>query len=119
MELDDQTAVVLTVAGGAVPIEEAATYIEIGETLPPSVKLAPAMLILTGSRAKGSSARLDRHIMRNVVFRDMQIVYEGGPLVLQNVRFINCRLIQAKPSKGVQEMLAAVLEPPSVDFKST
>jgi hypothetical protein len=33
---------------------------------------------------------LDRGVWINVVFINMHIKYQGGPVILRNVRFINC-----------------------------
>jgi hypothetical protein len=33
---------------------------------------------------------LDGHHFKNVIFENIQITYDGGPLILENVAFINC-----------------------------
>jgi hypothetical protein len=50
--------------------------------------------VFIGSRALGTSPEgtvIDNVIFDNVVFKDAIIIYNGGPLHLRNVRFINCR----------------------------
>jgi hypothetical protein len=38
----------------------------------------------------GGSQKLDGVYWRNFTFTNVQIEYDGGPLALENVRFVNC-----------------------------
>jgi hypothetical protein len=74
-------------------------YLLTGWTLPPNVAImepiqkpvrkfsgwGPAFLV-----AKGLTARLDGFHLKNVIFEDMRLSYDGGPLILENVCFYNC-----------------------------
>jgi len=45
---------------------------------------------------------LDNRAWRNVTFENMIIIYEGGPLILDHVRFINCQLRIAVIRQGTE-----------------
>jgi hypothetical protein len=34
--------------------------------------------------------KLDGFFRKDIVFENVRIVYDGGPMAMQNVRFINC-----------------------------
>jgi len=66
------------------------TTVQVPHTLvkPP---LFPGMTSVTGSVIDNSHITLDGKYWGDVIFSDSQIDYDGGPLVLQNVKFIRCR----------------------------
>jgi hypothetical protein len=39
---------------------------------------------------RGGRQKLDNAIWKDMVFEDQEIEYDGGPMAMQNVRFINC-----------------------------
>jgi hypothetical protein len=47
--------------------------------------------------------------MHNVVFMDVDIYYHGGPVLLDNVLFLNCRFHVADSDHG-DELLEAAVE---------
>jgi hypothetical protein len=110
---DDAKKIVITMAGGAVPPDRAAIYEQIGSEH--TVPLSPARLIVTGP----GTAHLDRHRIRNVVFRGIRIVYDGGPLILDNVYFIDCTF-DAPPSQQGRAFAVTVITsaPISLTVKS-
>ena len=77
-------------SGGLVPIDQAAIAEHI--TNPernPNLKLAPETITFT-PYAAGAAIGLEGHHLRNVVLVNMTIEYHGGPVILENVTFINC-----------------------------
>ena len=71
-----------------VPIERAARYEDIGENLNKDATAGPAWLL-----AKGGEVLLDGQHLQGVVFEGTVIHYKGGPLILKDVIFINCRFV--------------------------
>jgi hypothetical protein len=51
---------------------------------------------------------IDGFVLKNVVFTDVTIVYRGGPVFLENVRFINCRFEVPDTHQGDQLLEAAI-----------
>jgi hypothetical protein len=58
---------------------------------------------------------LDGMYMKNVIVRNAKIIYEGGPVKLENVYFVNCTFTLAK-SQPVRELSNVILRAASVDF---
>jgi hypothetical protein len=54
---------------------------------------------------------IDYFILENVTFENATIVYRGKPVVLKNVRFINCRFVVPDSSTGDQLLGAAIKQP--------
>jgi len=52
----------------------------------------------------------------NVVFENMTIRYNGGPVILHNVRFINCRFEVPNSPRGYQLLASAVEQPANVQI---
>jgi hypothetical protein len=48
--------------------------------------------------------------IKNAVFRNVPIVYDGGPLWMTNVYFINCTFAM-KQNRDSQNLAVAVLDP--------
>jgi hypothetical protein len=70
--------------------------------------------VLIGPRALATSSEgtdIDNFTISNVVFKDVVIIYHGGPLTLSNVRFINCRFVVTNSSLGNQLLAAAIQQP--------
>jgi hypothetical protein len=80
--------------GGMVPIAEAARAEHISNPKPILVSEGPKTVLIQATPGEGLS--LDGHRLKNVIFVGMIIEYNGGPVILENVSFINCvfRLIQ-------------------------
>jgi hypothetical protein len=68
-----------------VPGSQSALFIRIGHEN--EVGSAPKHFMLD---AKGWAIILDGYHIRNVVVHDARIIYSGGPLILENVYFVNC-----------------------------
>jgi hypothetical protein len=71
-----------------VPSKQAARYDFIGVDQNLDKPLGPAFLILTGG-----SVILDGFHIRNAIFEGVEIHYVGGPVILENVIFINCTFV--------------------------
>jgi hypothetical protein len=56
----------------------------------------------------GGGVVLDGMQLRNVVFRDVRIVYSGGPLKMTNVFFLNCTF-EMKPEVNTLKLASAAL----------
>lgn len=56
----------------------------VGKAIPPA-KYGPGYLVV-----KGLKATLDGFYLKHVLFQDMSLIYHGGPLILEEVYFINC-----------------------------
>jgi hypothetical protein len=55
---------------------------------------------------------LDGMVLDNVVFQNAKINYNGGPVTLHNVWFINCQF-QVSKTLSVERLLEAVIQQPS------
>jgi hypothetical protein len=54
---------------------------------------------------------LDGFYLDNVVFENANIIYKGGPVVLQNVRFVNCTFDVRRSPQSEQLLEAATKQP--------
>jgi hypothetical protein len=66
----------------------------------------PSYLILSGGTIK-----LDGMVMRRVIITDATVVYEGSPVVLEDIRFINCTFTVKRKPQG--ELFALAVFSPS------
>jgi hypothetical protein len=57
---------------------------------------------------------LDGFWLDNVVFENTTIIYHGGPVILENVRFVNCHFEVTKSPHSEQLIEAAVKQPVNV-----
>lgn len=60
---------------------------------------------------------LDDHRIKNVVIADSTVEYDGGPLLLENVYFVNCSFI-LPAAKNTRALGQTILESASVKFDS-
>ena len=60
----------------------------IGRPLPQDSVYGPISLLLTGN-----TAQLDGLYMRHVIFDHVEIHYSGSPVILEDVRFVNCTFV--------------------------
>lgn len=77
------------------PSDGAALY-KIGEPDPNKDKRAVPQYILI----KGSVASLDGYIIRNVIFRESHIIYQGGSIVMEGTYFVRCAFDVSLSSEG-------------------
>jgi hypothetical protein len=99
---------------GFVPKESAAQMMKIGNDLNAGMSVGNAYLY-----SIGGAAILDGMQLRNVIFQNVHVVYNGGPLIMTNVYFINCTF-DMKSSKNTQKLALATLEPsPATTFSAS
>jgi hypothetical protein len=82
------------------PKDAGAVYTDIGVDLNPGINVTNQFIFLSGG-----GALLDGKHIRNAVFTDVHVVYNGGPISLENVTFINCRFSVQNTEPG-REMIA-------------
>ncbi|MBX9600837.1 MAG: hypothetical protein K2X35_07530 [Bryobacteraceae bacterium] len=70
----------------------------------------PTFLIVSGLQA-----RLDGFHLRRIIFENMDLVYSGGPLLLDHVYFVNTR-ITVEPGPGAWDFIAAFRPGEPVSF---
>ncbi|MGA2358638.1 MAG: hypothetical protein ABSF66_06535 [Terriglobales bacterium] len=96
-----------------VPFDQAARYEKLDNPIPHE-QFGRAFYIASGT---GVELLLDGYHLKNVVFHDVQINYSGGPLVMQNVYFVNCTF-HIQPSHNAQQLTTAVLNSTSINFQT-
>jgi len=96
---------------GIVPKESAAQFNLIGQDYNANLSTGDAYLIATGG-----DLPIDGMELRNVAFINVHITYDGGPVRIKNVYFINCTF-EMKTAPSTQNLALAVLEPsPATNF---
>jgi len=87
---------------------QSAMFIEIGKEN--EVVRAPRKWVVVGD---GFEIVLDRYHVRNTIVRDAHIIYNGGPLILENVYFVNCTFNFKNTSNSQQLAYSIVTQLPS------
>lgn len=95
---------------GIAPKNQAAKLNLIGRDLNANLDIGNALLVLTGG-----SMRLDNMQLKNVVVQNTDVIYEGGPIILENVHFLNCNF-EIKRDPNSEELTAYLLEPGPITF---
>lgn len=95
---------------GIVTKDKAAKLNVIGEDLNAHQTRGDAYIFVNGG-----GILLDNMDVRNVVFRNTHITYNGGPLKAEGVYFINCTFTIAQQSEG-QRLLLTLLEESPITF---
>ena len=98
---------------GTLPIDKAATIRELGTAAKSSSQTGDALLLGVGGKFK-----IDGLELRNVILKNMIIVYQGGALMLENVVFVNCKFEVSTDQHG-QSFASAVLGADSVKFSAS
>lgn len=80
---------------------------------PPPTLYGPAYLVV-----KGLNATLDGFLLKHVVFQDMSLTFHGGPLILDEVYFINCNF-QFDPTTESWALISSLLKGGWVEFRDT
>jgi hypothetical protein len=83
------------------------------DTSPPEAKYGPAFLVV-----KGLQATIDGFFLKHVAFQDMNLLYNGGPLNLDEVYFINCRFQFDVSSVSSLSLLSQVVKGGWVSFSN-
>lgn len=97
---------------GALPREQAAKLDLIGKDRNTDLQVGPALLVDVGG-----SIQLDKMHLKNVVLQNVHVIYEGGPLILENVYFINCTF-EMKKSVPSQALSVSLMEPSPTRFSN-
>jgi hypothetical protein len=100
---------VMSVIGNA-PRDQAAVLDKIGENLNAQREIGDTFVIL-----RGGTIQLDGTQMKNVVLIGTQVVYDGGPIILQNAYFLNCTFEINQTVKS-QELVAHLIEPSPANY---
>jgi len=90
---------------GRVPVTQAARLNTIGTNLNTDRMDGDVFLV-----ADGGGMIIDHMDMKNIVLRNVRIVYHGGPLVMENVYFLNCTF-EVSRSPNSQILSAKLVEP--------
>jgi hypothetical protein len=100
---------------GVVPREQAAQFLTIGGPDPNSDNPLGNDWIL----ASDGSLIIDNIQMKKVIFRNVHVVYNGGPLRMQDVYFLDCTFEVRQRSNG-EALAVAVLNPsPATTFTAS
>lgn len=67
---------------------------------------------------KGFEFSLDGYRMRNVVFRNARVAYDGGPAVIQNLYLVNCEF-KFKPTTDWKRLSEVLFAKAAVNFSKT
>jgi hypothetical protein len=83
--------------------------------LHPEAKFVPRYIAMS-SPNQSIEVSLDGMLLRNVIFQNLRIVYQGGPLFMKNVYFVNCTF-EMQPSVNTHGLAVAMLAPsPATTF---
>jgi hypothetical protein len=93
-----------------VPKAGAAILDRIGEDLNADRTNGNAFLLMTGG-----NIRLDTLHLKNIVLKDVHVFYSGGPVILENVYFVNSTFdIDNNPNS--QLLTAKLIEPSPTNY---
>jgi hypothetical protein len=87
--------------------EDSAQFMQIGHDLDQGSAYGLSIFL-----AEGGGQILDGMQFKNVVFRDVRIVYNGGPVRMNNVYFVNCTF-EMRQLPNSQNLALAMLDPSS------
>lgn len=96
-----------------VPGSQSALFIQIGNEY--RNVSAPAFFIVDGT---GFNIQLDGFHVRNAIVRNAKITYKGGPLVLENVYFVNCTFDVQQSDPGLK-FASTLLTTAAMNFKQS
>jgi hypothetical protein len=88
-------------------------YEPIGLRRNKNITNGPAFLVLNGT---GQDLKLDGLEIRHVEFDNLRVIYDGGPVILRDVRFVNCTFEIRKELPG-RDLCSELLQAQKVDFK--
>jgi hypothetical protein len=97
-----------------VPNDRATRFEPIGSTDNATKPTGPSLMVVDGEYQ--NKFRLDGYWLKHVVIRNATLQYRGGPVILEDVYFVNCKFEIARtlPSQLLAE---SVLENTSISFK--
>ena len=107
MEVPQGKARPMLAFGPIVPLDQAAIFRQIGTSQVPPASVGNSFVKITGGALVVDSLEL-----RAVVFENVEIHYDGGPIRMSNVYFLNCRFV-LKNAPNSQRFATAALTPGS------
>ncbi len=97
-----------------VPISQAFIYQRVD--LPVTRNVGHPYLLIHNAQGSGE-LDLDDFWLRNVIFEGVRIHYTGGPLILENVYFVNCTFDVTNNSVGQNFVAAALSSSTGITFR--
>ena len=104
----------LTVFSWTTNPDEMTTFEVRGESRNKGVTQGPSLVSFNG---EGGSIDIDMHRIKNVIFRNLHVVYRGDGLELNQVYFVDCTFDLSEAPQS-RELAKAILESFPVDFKT-
>lgn len=104
--------------GKGVPAEKAAVFEPINQHLNMGQTSGSEFILLGGSPGFPGGWKLDGFRMKNVIFKDTEITYEGGPIEMQNVHFVNCTFNVLKRPNGFNFATSVLASAPATTFQA-
>lgn len=101
--------------GSAVPAEKAAVLEHIGRPLNVGKKVGSEFLLIADL---SGGFILDGYRLKNVIFKDSKIIYEGGPVEMENVYFVNCTFEVSKRPNGKNFANTVLASTPATTFQA-
>lgn len=113
IKVGDGTGVAFGLDPQVVPFDQAARY-ELIDKPNTSGQQGFRFIVVTG---KGVEIILDGHRIKNVVIHEVQVSYEGGPLIMEKVCFANCTF-SFHPVPNGEFLTAAILNSAPTTFEA-
>ncbi len=99
-----------------VPIKNAFVYQKMNE--PINRTMGHPYLLIHNAQGSGE-VNLDGFWLRNVIFEGVRIHYAGGPLILENVSFLNCTFDVTNTPSGEHFISVALSSPTGTKFSES
>lgn len=99
-----------------VPVGDAARYESLGDRHNANSLTGPKQIIVDGLNQV--DLLLDGLWLKNVVIRNAIVIYRGGPLILENVVFVNCNFDFQQTHPAAVDLAAKILDNSTIDFES-
>jgi hypothetical protein len=102
-----------------IPAASGRCWIALGIGIPDlslSVKNCPEFTRYVGVNGYPNLPGLDGHKFRNVIFQHVSFAYGGGPIILENVAFIDCRFV-LPVNEGTASLARSLMQTQRITFK--
>jgi len=100
--------------GRLVPAESAAVLEPIGSRLNLDKKSGFEFLLVAEVSA---GFKLDGYRLKNIIFKDIKIIYEGGRVKMENVYFVNCTFEVSRRPNGQNFASSVLASAPATTFQ--
>lgn len=101
--------------GPKVPAERAAVMEPVGSHLNVGEEFGFEFLLMQDFP---SDFKLDGSRLKNIIFMNSKIVYEGGPVEMENVYFVNCTFAVSKKTNGRNFATSVLASAPATTFQA-